>query len=487
MSGTGEEQVDLEVDVVVLGAGPAGENVAGRVQAGGLSSVVVENELYGGECSFWACMPSKALLRPVEVAAAASRLPGLDVGPVDAAAVLKRRDWFTGYDGHTHDDSGQVKWIEGIGSRALRGRARLDGPRRVLVETSDGGRAAITARQAVVIAVGSDAAVPPCRAWRRHAPGPAARPPAPRRCRSGSWCSGRGVACEMAQAYRGLGAREVTIVERATAARPHRALRGGVARALLRRRGHRRAHGAQVTRVERPQAGGEVTLYLGDGSSLEADEILVATGRGPRTGISASSPSAWSRADRGRRPAASGRHRRRLAVRRRRRQRPRPAHPHGQVPGAHRGRRDRGRARGEQPARRRAPRADAGRSLGRLHRPPGRRGGTHRGRRRARPGLACGPSSTTWARSRAPRCSRRLTGRAAGGRRGPRVLVGATFAGHDVASCCTPRRSRSSARCRSTALARRPVLPDGERGVAAAAGGVRALSPLTGAGGLRRG
>ena len=83
----------------------------------------VENELYGGECSYWACMPSKALLRPVELAAAASRLPGLEVGPVDASAVLKRRDWFTGYDGHTHDDSGQQKWVEGTGSRAVRGRA----------------------------------------------------------------------------------------------------------------------------------------------------------------------------------------------------------------------------------------------------------------------------------------------------------------------------------------------------------------------------
>lgn len=107
---------ELTTDVVVIGAGPPGENVAGTVRAAGLDCVLVESELFGGECSYWACVPSKALLRPLDVRAAATRLPGVPVGPVDAAAVLARRDWFTGrQDGvpFVHDDASQVRWVEG--------------------------------------------------------------------------------------------------------------------------------------------------------------------------------------------------------------------------------------------------------------------------------------------------------------------------------------------------------------------------------------
>ncbi|HVN11219.1 MAG TPA: FAD-dependent oxidoreductase, partial [Kineosporiaceae bacterium] len=153
--------VDMDVDVVVLGAGPPGENVAGRVRAGGLSCVVVDSELFGGECSYWACVPSKALLRPVEARDAATRLPGIGVGRLDARAVLERRDRFTGFDGRHHDDTGQVQWIESTGARALRGHARLTGERRLEVERPDGGGVTLTARHAVVLAVGSDAALPP--------------------------------------------------------------------------------------------------------------------------------------------------------------------------------------------------------------------------------------------------------------------------------------------------------------------------------------
>jgi pyruvate/2-oxoglutarate dehydrogenase complex dihydrolipoamide dehydrogenase (E3) component len=281
---TGEEQ--LEVDVVVVGGGPAGENVVGRVQAGGLTSALVESELYGGECSYWACIPSKALLRPVELAAAASRLPGLDVGRVDASAVLKRRDWFTGYDGHTHDDSGQQTWVEGVGSLPVRGRARLDGVRRVVVEASDGTRTAVTARKAVVVAVGSDAAVPPVPGLVEARPWTSREATSSERVPERLVVLGGGVvACEMAQAYRGLGAREVTIVEKLDRllgrSEPFAAelLAHAFADAGITVR-----TGADVTRVDRPEPGGEVTLHLGDGSTVRADEIVVATGRRPRTG-----------------------------------------------------------------------------------------------------------------------------------------------------------------------------------------------------------
>src|SRR3954447_1440606 len=112
-------------DVIVIGAGLAGENVVDRVVRGGLTGVLVEAERAGGECSFWACVPSKALLRPVELAAEARRVPGLSVGPVDAAAVLAWRDkMVSGY-----DDSGQVSWIESVPVAFVRGTGRLTGPR----------------------------------------------------------------------------------------------------------------------------------------------------------------------------------------------------------------------------------------------------------------------------------------------------------------------------------------------------------------------
>src|SRR6058998_1216703 len=135
-------------DVIVIGAGPTGENVAGRAVKGGLSAAIVEAELVGGECSYWACMPSKALLRPVIARADARRVPGLRQavqGPLDAAAVLAHRDDYTS---HWKDD-GQVGWLESIGVDLYRGHGRLAGPRRVTVTADDGTVTTLTARHAV--------------------------------------------------------------------------------------------------------------------------------------------------------------------------------------------------------------------------------------------------------------------------------------------------------------------------------------------------
>lgn len=151
---------DDSYDVIVIGAGPTGENVADRAVRGGLSAVVVESELVGGECSYWACMPSKALLRPVEVLDGARALPGVAqaiTGRLDVAAVLERRDRFT----HNHDDSGQVEWANGAGIEVARGRGRLVGEKTVELTAADGAVRTLTAREAVVIATGSVASIPP--------------------------------------------------------------------------------------------------------------------------------------------------------------------------------------------------------------------------------------------------------------------------------------------------------------------------------------
>src|SRR3954453_6193885 len=149
-----------EFDVVVVGAGPAGEVIAGRCAAGGLRVALVERELVGGECSYWACIPSKTLIRPGDVIAAARRTPGpaqAITGPIDVAAALARRDEAT----HRWDDTGALTWVHDNAIVFLRGHARIDGIRSITVEERDGSAQHVTARRAVVVATGTRATIPP--------------------------------------------------------------------------------------------------------------------------------------------------------------------------------------------------------------------------------------------------------------------------------------------------------------------------------------
>src|SRR4051795_12066806 len=147
-------------DVVVIGAGPAGEVAAGRLAEHGCSVAIVEDRLVGGECSFWACMPSKALLRPYEALAEARRLPGAAqavTGTFDVAAVLARRDEVI----HSLDDSSQLPWLEDRGIELFRGQGRLAGERRVEVRGHDGGTEELEAARAVFLAGGTLPSMPP--------------------------------------------------------------------------------------------------------------------------------------------------------------------------------------------------------------------------------------------------------------------------------------------------------------------------------------
>ncbi|MFI6155208.1 dihydrolipoyl dehydrogenase family protein [Kitasatospora sp. NPDC051170] len=274
-----------EYDVIVLGAGPTGENVADRTVAAGLSTVIVEAELVGGECSYWACMPSKALLRPAaaldDARAVAGSREAVGERKLDAAAVLARRDSFTS---HWKDD-GQVEWLRDTGIELVRGHGRLSGVRTVTVETEDGSERVLTARHAVAVCTGSRPVLP------SGVPGLAEAHPWTNREATGSPAvpgrlavvGGGVVGVEMAAAWQALGS-QVTLLVRGDGLLPRmEPFAGELVAEGLREAGVDLRFGVEVSALERADGSGPVTLALGDGQRLVADEVLYATGRAPRT------------------------------------------------------------------------------------------------------------------------------------------------------------------------------------------------------------
>ncbi len=263
-----------EHDVIVLGAGPAGEVACGLLAGEGLDVALVERELVGGECAYWACMPSKALLRPGELLAEDARVPGVPTGPLDVQAILDRRDEVI----HDLHDDPQMGWLESRGITLYRGHGRLDGERRVAV-----GDDVLTARRAVLVAVGSGALLPPVPGLAEIAPWTNREATTAKHVPERLLVLGGGpVGCELAQAWSSLGS-GVTLVEAGPGLLPkNEPFAGELVVESLREAGVEVLLGDPAA-----QAGlgneGEFRLSLQGGAELVGDELLVCVGRRPHT------------------------------------------------------------------------------------------------------------------------------------------------------------------------------------------------------------
>ncbi|MBP2218241.1 NAD(P)/FAD-dependent oxidoreductase [Arthrobacter sp. CAN_C5] len=268
-----------DFDVIVIGAGAVGENVADRVVQAGLSAALIESELVGGECSYWACMPSKALLRPGTALKAASSVAGAReavTGTLDAQQVLDRRTEFTS----NWDDSSQADWVRDSGITLVRGTARLTGERSVEVRDNNDDATDLTARVAVVLATGSTPTTPPIDGlddvefWGTREATSATQVP------ESLAVLGGGVAgAELAQAFARLGTK-VTIIARSGLLSNYPQPAGALVRKGLEGDGVVVLTDTATESVRQP-AGGSFTIALGGGKTVTAEKLLVSTGRRP--------------------------------------------------------------------------------------------------------------------------------------------------------------------------------------------------------------
>lgn len=270
--------MEMTFDVVVVGGGSSGEVAAGRLGDAGLSVALVERELVGGECSYWACMPAKALLRPGQVLAEAKRVPGASqgvIGDIDIDAVLKRRDQLASYWG----DDAQADWLQKHNVELIRGSAKFTGQRSLAV-----GDTVLLARRAVVVATGSSAAIPPIEGideiilWNNRDITSAQGVP-----QRMLIIGGGPVGLESAQAWHRLGTSQVVVVEQSSRLLPDEdSFAGKQIQSAFASAGIDVLTDTQIVSFSRNGLT-SARAELSDGSVIDTDVVVAATGRQPNT------------------------------------------------------------------------------------------------------------------------------------------------------------------------------------------------------------
>lgn len=272
-------------DVIVIGGGPAGEVLAEGAVDNGLSATIIEHELLGGECSYYACIPSKALLRPLQVATTTAHLPGVATSSTAPDELLERRNtWVSHY-----DDAGQSRWAEKAGVTVLRGHGRVTGDRQVQVHTRSGEHRTVTAGRAVVVATGSTPVAPPVfegvPVWNHRDVTGVQEVPA-RLIVIG----GGPVACEAATWMRALGSQVTMLVRGPHLLEGREPFVSDLVTAGLEAAGVDIQCFTEATSVRRDDGlesglglikGGPVTVRTSESELLEAEELLLATGHRP--------------------------------------------------------------------------------------------------------------------------------------------------------------------------------------------------------------
>ncbi len=290
---------EREFDVIVIGAGAVGENIADRTVQGGMTTVIVEAELVGGECSYWACMPSKGLLRSAAALRAAQDVDGAKQavsGEIDVAGVLRRRDRIA----HDWDDAPQVRWLAKTGIDLVRGHAEFTGVKRVRVTAEDGTVTDLVARHAVAVATGSASLLPDIPGLREIEPWTSRDATSAHEIPESLAILGGGVVgAEMATAYAGFGTK-VTLIVRSSLLTKMEPFARDLVEASLTKMGVTVRAGVDVTAAHRTEK--NAVLTLSDGGRVVAEQVLVAIGRTPRTtdlGLDAIGfqPGAWLAVD----------------------------------------------------------------------------------------------------------------------------------------------------------------------------------------------